>query len=143
MGVSISKGYPLPPGAHLRRDGANFALLSRHATAVCLLMFDDVNGNPSQMIELDPSQNKTGDIWHVWVEGIKENQLYAYKIDGPFSPDEGHWFNRHKLILDPYARAVTRQDDFIEDALAYDPRSPRNQDKAVKEKVTLLFKDSF
>ena len=124
MSVSISKGYPLPPGAHLHRDGANFALLSRHATSVCLLLFDDVNENPSQMIVLDPSQNKTGDIWHVWVEGVKEDQLYAYKIDGPFLPEEGHRFNRHRLILDPYARAITKQNNFVEAALAYDPRSP-------------------
>ncbi|HDO23171.1 MAG TPA: glycogen debranching enzyme GlgX [Nitrospirae bacterium] len=129
-----SKGYPLPPGAHLHGGGANFALLSRHATGVCLLLFDDDTGNSSQTIDLDPVQNKTGDIWHIMVEGIKENQLYAYKVDGPFSPEEGHRFNRHKLILDPCARAITGQDSIdIEAALSYNLRSPR-KDLSFSEK---------
>ncbi|HDZ87056.1 MAG TPA: glycogen debranching enzyme GlgX, partial [Nitrospirae bacterium] len=123
--MTVSKGYPLPLGAYLHGNGANFALLSRHATGVYLLLFDDDHGNPSQTIELDPARNKTGDIWHIWVEGVKENQLYAYKIDGPFSPEDGHRFNKHKVILDPYARAITKQESIdIEAALAYDPRSP-------------------
>ncbi|MEC4685059.1 MAG: glycogen debranching protein GlgX [Nitrospirota bacterium] len=123
--MKTSKGYPLPPGAYLHRNGANFALLSRHATGVCLLLFDIDSEHLLQSIELDPSRNKTGDIWHIRVEGVKENQLYAYRVDGPFSPEDGHRFNKHKLILDPCARAITKQDSIdIEAALPYDPLSP-------------------
>jgi isoamylase len=93
MSMDTSKGFPLPPGARLLRNGANFTLLSRYATKVWLLLFDETDGPPSYTIELDPSQNRTGDIWHIWVEGIKENQLYTYKVDGPFSPEDGHRFN--------------------------------------------------
>jgi glycogen operon protein len=121
INMKTSDGYPLPPGAYLHGSGANFALLSRHATAVSLLLFDP---DPVQTIELDPSQNKTGDIWHIRVEGVKETQLYAYRVDGPFSPEDGHRFNRDKLILDPCARALTKQDSLdIEAALSYDPGS--------------------
>ncbi|VAX34278.1 Limit dextrin alpha-1,6-maltotetraose-hydrolase, partial [hydrothermal vent metagenome] len=123
--MKISEGYPLPPGAYLHGSGANFALLSRHATAVSLLLFAADHEHPVQTIQLDSFQNKTGDIWHIRVEGVKENQLYAYRVDGPFLPEDGHRFNRHKLILDPCARALTKQDSIdIEAALPYDPSSP-------------------
>jgi isoamylase len=88
--IITSKGYALPLGASLHKSGANFAIFSRHASRVWLLLFDEDFEYPSQTIDLDPSQNKTGDIWHVWVKDIKENQFYAYKIDGPFSPEEFH-----------------------------------------------------
>jgi len=123
--MKTSRGYPLPPGAYLHGSGANFAILSRHATGVCLLLFDIDSEHPLQSIELDPSRNKTGDIWHIRVEGIKENQLYAYRVDGPFAPEDGHRFNKHKLILDPCARALTKQDSIdVKAALPYDPLSP-------------------
>ena len=122
--MKTSRGYPLPPGAYLHGNGANFALLSRHATGVSLVLFDELE-YPLETIELNPSRNKTGDIWHIRVEGVKENQLYAYRVDGPFSPEDGHRFNRHKLILDPCTRALTKQDSIdIEAALPYNPLSP-------------------
>jgi glycogen operon protein len=55
---------------------------------------------------LDPVRHRTGDVWHVWVRGIPAGQLYGYRIDGPYLPEEGHRFNPHKLLLDPYARAL-------------------------------------
>jgi isoamylase len=135
--IITSKGYALPLGARLHKSGANFAIFSRHASRVWLLLFDEDFEYPSQTIELDPSQNKTGDIWHVWVKDIKESQFYAYKIDGPFLPKDGHRFNRHKLILDPYARAITRQSDVnIQAALAYDPQSPLKDLSVSKEDDT-------
>ena len=68
-----SKGYPLPPGVYLHGSGANFALLSRHASGVFLLLFNDDPEHPFQTIELDPFQNKTGDIWHIMVERSEEH----------------------------------------------------------------------
>lgn len=57
-----SKGHALPLGARLHKSGANFAIFSRHASRVWLLLFDKDFEYPLQTIELDPSQNKTGDI---------------------------------------------------------------------------------
>ncbi|MGA7202790.1 MAG: glycogen debranching protein GlgX, partial [Candidatus Cybelea sp.] len=57
---------------------------------------------------LDPAHHRTGDIWHVWVGGIGPGQLYGYRVDGPYSPREGHRFNVHKLLLDPFATAITQ-----------------------------------
>jgi isoamylase len=148
--IITSKGYALPLGARLHKSGANFAIFSRHASRVWLLLFDEDFEYPSQTIELDPSQNKTGDIWHVWVKDIKESQFYAYKIDGPFLPEDGHRFNRHKLILDPYARAITGQANIkMRAALAYDPQSPLKDLSVSKEDDTrhipkcILLNDHF
>lgn len=119
-------GYPFPLGVHLHDDGALFALFSRNATAVTLLLFErPEDPSPYQFIELDPAYHRTGDIWHVWVEGITAGQAYAYRVDGPYDPENGHRFNKNKLIIDPYTTALSRQPhwDFFK-AKGYDPQSP-------------------
>lgn len=119
-------GYPVPLGVHLHDDGAQFTLFSRRATGVSLLLFaSPEDPAPYQTIELDPVFNRTGDIWHVWVEGVSAGQSYAYRVDGPYEPREGHRFNKHRLLVDPYAAAVSTRPrwDFLR-AKGYDPRSP-------------------
>src|SRR5208283_1524222 len=84
-------GYPLPLGVHLHDDGAQFAVLSRGASAVSLLLFEEPHdAAPYQTIVLDPAYNRTGDIWHVWVEGVTAGQFYNYRVDGPYNPGDGH-----------------------------------------------------
>ncbi len=100
-------GTPLPLGVHLDRHGARFALFSRHATAVSILLFSSSETEEYIEIELDPKLNKTGDVWHIWIAGIREGQLYGYKVDGPYQPNQGHRFNKNKLLLDPYAKAIS------------------------------------
>jgi glycogen operon protein len=119
-------GYPLPLGVHLHDDGAQFAVLSRGASAVSLLLFEELHDiAPYQTIVLDPAYNRTGDIWHVWVEGVTAGQFYNYRVDGPYNPGEGHRFNKYKLLLDPYAMALSSQPfwDFLK-AKGFDPESP-------------------
>ncbi len=123
---STYPGYPFPLGVHLHDDGAQFALFSRRATAVSLLLFESPEDKvPFQIIELDPVDNRTGDIWHVWVEGVSAGQSYAYRVDGPYEPREGNRFNKHRLLVDPYATALSRYPhwDFFK-AKGYDPGSP-------------------
>ena len=118
-------GYPLPLGVHLHDDGAQFAILSRGATAVSLLLFVDLHDTlPHQTMALDPMYNRTGDIWHIWVEGITAGQIYAYRVDGPYHPRDGNRFNKHKLLLDPYATALSSRPrwDFHR-AKGYDTKS--------------------
>ena len=50
---------------------------------------------------------RTDQIWHVYLPDVRPGQLYGFRIDGPYNPSEGHRFNRHKLLIDPYAKAVT------------------------------------
>ncbi len=119
-------GYPYPLGVHLHDDGALFAIFTRNATAVTLFLFDRLeDAVPYQAIGLDPTYHRTGDIWHVWVEGVSAGQAYAYRVDGPYDPSQGHRFNKHKLLIDPYAMGVSRQPrwDFLR-AKGYDIDSP-------------------
>ena len=106
--------------------GVNFALFSRHASRVRLELFDlPVDATPARVIDLDPLRNRTGDMWHVWVEGIRPGQLYAYRVDGPYQPREGHRFNLHKLLLDPFAPAISRLPNWdFGPARGYDPSAP-------------------
>jgi len=118
-------GFPLPPGVKLDKNGAQFSIFSRHALAVSLVLFGPGNGD-SETIELDPRVNRTGDIWHIWVEGVSEGQEYGYRVHGPYEPRKGHRYNRNKLLLDPYARAVTGNFKWdLSDARGFDPESPQ------------------
>ena len=102
------RGSPLPLGAHCAKDGVNFALFSRHATRVWLLLFDGVTATePFQTIELDSRHHRTGDIWHVRVLGASRGLVYAYRVDGPHHPEKGHRFDAGKVLIDPCAMALT------------------------------------
>jgi Carbohydrate-binding module 48 (Isoamylase N-terminal domain) len=124
---AVRFGLPFPLGAHARGDGVNFAIFSRHATGVRLDLFDHSNAAvPVRSIILNGARNKTGDIWHVWLEGIRSGQLYGFRIAGPYDPCGGHRFNPDKLLVDPYATAITSVADCdFQPALGYDPVSPR------------------
>lgn len=100
----ISRGTYHPLGATLTAEGINFALFSEHADEVWLLLFDHPDGNPTDMIRL---QHRTRNIWHVFVHGVTAGQLYGYKIRGPYDPARGLRFNEHKLLVCPYARALS------------------------------------
>jgi glycogen operon protein len=94
-------------GATVTQAGVNFSVFSRDATAVELLFFDrDDADRPSRVIALDPVANRTYHYWHIFVPGIRAGQLYAYRVAGPYEPENGFRFDRHKVLLDPYGRAV-------------------------------------
>ena len=111
MSPHIEAGAPLPLGAHQQGTGTNFAIFSRHATAVTLLLFHDAqDAVPESRLDLDPQRNRTGDIWHLWVNGIESGSLYAWQVDGPNAPEQGDRFDPHKQLLDPYALALAGTD---------------------------------
>jgi isoamylase len=124
----LSSGFPYPLGATVQDDGINFAIFSRHATAVYLELFAAPDDNKSICsISLDPRRNRTGDMWHIFVHNLKDGQLYGYRVDGPYSPlEDGHRFNVNKLLCDPYARSVSGRYEAENDALyGYDRKSPK------------------
>jgi len=99
----VTEGHLYPLGASLTGTGGNFALYSRHATSVFLCLFDRPGDPaPSRMISVG---SRTRFVWHCHVDGIGPGQAYGYCVDGPWDPLRGHRFNRHKLLLDPYAHA--------------------------------------
>jgi glycogen operon protein len=87
--------------------GVNFSLFCRNGTAVDLLLFDDVEDiTPSKIIPLNPKRNRTYHYWHAFVPGLRNGQLYGYRIDGPFEPWNGHRFDATQVLLGPYSHAV-------------------------------------
>jgi glycogen operon protein len=105
--LTTVRGYCRPFGATAREGGINFAVFSRHAHSVHLVLFREGEAEPLAEVPLDPTINKTGDIWHILVRGLPSDVLYGYRVNGPFSPRQGHRFNPKAVLLDPYARAVT------------------------------------
>ena len=132
--TDIRAGSPLPLGTQESGGGVNFAIFSRYASRVRLELFArPENAVPARTIDLDPARNRTGDVWHVWIRGVRHGQLYAYRVDGPYQPKDGHRFNFHRLLLDPFATAISRLPpwDFAS-ARGYDPSSPE-QDLALSK----------
>ncbi len=117
--VDRGKFYPL--GATREPGGVNFALYSKHATDVFLLLFDSPYGEPTDIIKLEA---RTRLVFHAFVQGVKAGQLYGFKVRGPFDPARGYRFNEHKLLVDPYARALSGKPKNVDNILlAYDPQS--------------------
>jgi isoamylase len=131
----LRMGVPSPMGTHQDGREVNFAFFSRHASRVRLELFDQpADETPARVIDFDPARNRTGDVWHVWVEGIRPGQLYAYRVDGPYLPREGHRFNFNKLLLDPFATAISLLPDWdLGPALGYDASAPEQD--LVRSKV--------
>jgi len=123
---AVKPGSPMVLGAHIEAPGVNFAVFSRDAESMILCLFESSSDGAAFFeYRLDPRLNKTGDIWHVLVVGIEAGTFYLWRAAGPFLPAMGHRFNRHKALIDPYAKAITG--DFSWDlgkATAYDPASP-------------------
>lgn len=101
---TVLKGCEYPLGATPVDGGVNFALYSRNATAVYLLLFDAPHAEPTDVIELE---HRDKFVWHAQVRGLGAGQLYGYKVQGEYRPEWGLRFNDAKLQLDPYAKAVT------------------------------------
>ena len=110
-GWEKSEGTQWPLGATWveSRKAYNFALYSRHARRVSLLLYAEKDPiNPVYQYAFDPILNKTGLIWHCMVreEELNGATFYAYRVDGPYDPSEGHRFNAQKVLLDPFAFSV-------------------------------------
>jgi isoamylase len=103
MRVWPGNAYPL--GATWDGEGANFALFSESATAVELCLFDEpLRAKETYVI---PVRERTHGIWHVYLPDVRPGQLYGYRVHGPYAPEKGQRFNPAKLLIDPYAKAVS------------------------------------
>jgi glycogen operon protein len=105
--INIPNGRSFPLGATYYDVGVNFCIFSKNASSVSLLLFDHAEDEkPSAIYKLDPVKNRTFYYWHIFVEGLQPGQLYGYRIDGPYDPKYGHFYDPDKLLLDPYARSI-------------------------------------
>jgi isoamylase len=110
MHRKILPGHPYPLGATWRDDGVNFSIFSEFATAVDLCLFRTSDApEEHERIRLPMV---TGHVWHGFLPGLKPGQCYGYRVHGPYDPSNGMRFNPNKLLLDPYAKAITGQMDW-------------------------------
>lgn len=106
-GLYVAVGRPAPLGVHECRDGFNFAVFSRHAKRVELLLYDEVSSElPAAVIDLSAPAHRTGDVWHAMVGGLGWGQAYAYRVFGSWAPQQGLRFNGDIELLDPHALPV-------------------------------------
>lgn len=99
-----TSGAPFPLGATWDGNGVNFALYAANADAVELCLFDDSSYKEKRRIKLI---EKTRSIWHSYVEGLQPGQHYGYRVYGTYDPASGQRYNPNKLLLDPYAKAIS------------------------------------
>src|ERR1043166_5432912 len=125
MSVEIWPGEPIPLGATGGGGGTKFAAFSGGAPAVFLCLFDD--GGREQRVRLP---EVTAFCWHGYVPGVGPGQRYGFRVDGPWAPGDGHRCNPAKLLLDPYARAVSGDIKWGSAVLPYTPGSEDGHEKS-------------
>ena len=107
-----------PPtlGATWDGRGVHFALFSEHATAVELCLFDSVDDLVgSRPVRLTRG---TDGVWQAYVPDVRPGQLYGYRVEGPNEPERGHRFDATRILVDPYAKEITRTSDDADSPLA-------------------------
>jgi isoamylase len=104
--MRVHRGSPYPLGATWTGRGVNVAVFSEVAEQIDLCLFDD----PASQAESEriPLPTSTGGVWHGYFPDLRPGQLYGLRVSGPYRPAEGPRCNPHKLLFDPYAKAVGR-----------------------------------
>jgi len=119
MPRTLLPGKPYPLGATPTSLGTNFALYSENATAVTVCLFDEA-GKQIDCIDL---KEQTAFVWHGLLRNIQPGQRYGYRVDGPWEPEKGLRFNKNKLLVDPYAKAISGKVDHKGPIMPYDVES--------------------
>ncbi len=119
MSRTLLPGKPYPLGSTPSRKGTNFALYSAGATGVSVCFFDE-SGKQIDCVQL---RERTAFVWHGLVRNIKPGQRYGYRVDGPWDPEKGLRYNSAKLLVDPYAKAITGDVDWKAPIFPYDVMS--------------------
>lgn len=117
-----SAGRPHPLGAVPDGGGVNFAVASAHATGMDLCLFSDDGRRELSRL---PMPERDGDVWHIHVAGLMPGARYGFRAHGPYAPEEGHRFNPHKLLIDPYAKALDGRLRWSDALMGYKIGSPR------------------
>jgi isoamylase len=122
MSMTVYVGEPYPLGATWDGKGVNFAIYAENAKGVELCLFhseeEEVESVKIRMLE------RSHHIWHVYVPDIKPGQLYGYRVFGPYEPQSGHRFNSNKLLIDPYAKAISGTIQWHDALFGYKPGHP-------------------
>ena len=136
--VEASFGRPEPLGATFENNGINFAVRSKGATHMELMLFDHVNSKATDILPM----NKTGDVWHRFVDGAPEGQLYLYRAFGSYNPAvDGTRFNPRMALIDPYSKALDGVNKMPLGFENGDPSQPRQTDSTDEVKKSVAVRD--
>ncbi len=131
-GFKLRPGKPFPFGATFVPGGVNFSIYSSHATSCKLVLFNKGEAQPKVEIPF-PQEFRIGDVFSMVVFDLDyENIEYGYRMDGPFDPQQGHRFDASKILLDPYAKAISGRDVW---------GKPPNWDNIFPHRSLLVFDD--
>jgi len=143
----VQPGVPYPLGATWDGRGVNFAVFSEHADRVELCLFDE--GDANLEVERIALPERTSDVWHGYLPGVSPGQRYGYRVHGPYAPNQGHRFNPNKLLLDPYAKAISGVVSGASGTLGYRANSPEldlsfdDQDSCAMTGRSIVLADDF
>ncbi len=113
----IYQGHTYPLGATYDGKGTNFALFSQQGVRAELCLFDA--GSPAREIARVWLHEQTDQIFHAYLPDVKPGQRYGFRVHGPWDPANGLRFNPAKLLLDPYAKAITGGPKWGEEMFGY------------------------
>ncbi len=119
MSRTLLPGKPYPLGSTANKKGANFALFSEGATRVDVCFYD-ARGRQTDCVSL---RERTAFVWHGFINGIERGQLYNFRVDGPWDPENGLRFNYNKSLVDPYAKAISGRANWKAPIFPYDLKS--------------------
>jgi len=143
MKPALLAGRPWPLGASWDGHGVNFAVFSAHAQAMALCLFDEAGSLETSRLMLPAHTN---DVWHGYLPGAAPGLIYGLRAHGLWRPDRGHLFNPHKLLLDPYAREVVGDFEWIDEHFGADRQHPLHldtRDNAATALKTRVVHDRF
>jgi glycogen operon protein len=150
--MRVWPGAPYPLGATWDGEGVNFAIFSESATGVELCLFDpadDQKPDDQKQVFTVPLQERINRIWHSYLPDVRPGQLYGYRVYGAYAPDSGHRFNPNKLLLDPYAKAISGRIAWNDSLFGYsageraDDRSFNDQDSAPDIPKSIVIDTAF
>ena len=118
---AVGAGRPHPLGVHWDGEGANVAVFSENATRIEICLFSADGRRETERVTLP---ERSGPVWHGYLPNLAPGARYGLRAHGPYAPEHGHRFNPHKLLLDPYARALHGRFVPGDAGLGYDPASP-------------------
>jgi isoamylase len=127
--MDVWPGKPFPLGPTWDGNGTNFSLFSENAERAELCLFDGDDGETRvELIEREAFN------WHCYIPGIGPGQRYGYRVYGPYDPFTGHRFNPHRLLIDPYAKAIEGPIDWdAGNVLPYVPSAAEDADLHMDE----------
>jgi len=121
--ADVWPGRTWPLGAAWGEEATNFAIHAPEATRMWVCLFDDADVETRhELTELSLG------IWHGEIPGVAPRTRYGFRADGPWKPALGLRFNRDKLLLDPYAQAVSGRLVNHPAIFGFDPAAPDTRD---------------